>query len=203
MEAFTRRYPRLFHVTDPAALPGIEADGLLSAEALLRLYAVPDREAILGRNRGRGNFQVLERAGHPGAVLRDQWMPDEPLRACLGGRYRDRPEAWRRLINAHVFFWVEEAQARRLAGVNRAREQRVLVFGSAALLAGCDIGDVFTTPINAGYALPRYGRPPSPRDETTFRPLAGYPYRDAPDRRPPRELAVRGGVAGAMRFRVT
>ena len=66
--AFIRRYPWLFHVTDPAALPGIETDRPLPAQALLRLCEVPEHEAIFGLNRGKGNFRVLEHTGHPGAV---------------------------------------------------------------------------------------------------------------------------------------
>ncbi|WP_426954881.1 DUF7002 family protein [Muricoccus radiodurans] len=197
---FAARHPRLFHVTDPDALPGIERDGLLSAAALVDLYGVPepDRPALLDDNRGRGVFTRLTRPGLPGATLRDQWMPDAPLTACLRGAYTGRPAAWRRLINSHVFFWVDEAQAHRLARVNRARAQIVLAFDTAGLLAA-HADRAVTAPINTGIAAGLYGRPGTPRDETTFRPLTEYPR---PDRKPAKELAIRDGVPDVMRHRI-
>lgn len=198
--AFCARYPRLFHVTDPGALDGIRAHGLLSAEALVDLYAVPaaEREELLTHDRGRGHFHPLARQGLPGAVLRDQWMPDERLLTCLTGRFAGRPGAWRRLVNGHVFFWLSDSKAAQMAGLNRNRRQIVLRFDSAALLARHHDA-AFTTPINAGFALSLYGRPPARRDESTFRPLSGFPHRD---RRPPRELAIRGGVPDAWACRI-
>ena len=195
---FAARFPRAYHVTDPANLPGIARDGLLSAEALAALYAVPDAEHLLAGNRGRGHFLALARTGLPGATLRDQWMPDEPLAACLRGDYAGRPDAWRRLINAHAFLWLSEPQARRLAAVNRARGQVVLAFDTAPLLAACGERAV-TAPINTGIATGMYGRPGSPRDETTFRPVAEYPRAD---RRTPKELAIRGGTGAGLPYAV-
>ncbi|WP_376098811.1 hypothetical protein ACE7GA_09495 [Roseomonas sp. CCTCC AB2023176] len=191
---FAARFPRAFHVTDRANLPGIARDGLLSAEALAALYAVPDADRLLSENRGRGHFVHLSRDGLPGATLRDQWMPDEPLTACLRGAYAGRPDWWRCLINAHVFLWLSEPQARRLAAVNRARDQVVLAFETAPLLAAT-AGRAFTTPINTGIATGRYGRPGSPRDETTFHPVAETPR---PDRRTLKELAIRGGTGPGL-----
>ncbi|WP_338664440.1 hypothetical protein VQH23_04575 [Pararoseomonas sp. SCSIO 73927] len=195
---FAARFPLLFHVTDPEALPGIRRDGLLSAAALVALYKVPEpeRPALLEHNRGRGNFTRLHRDGLPGATLRDQWMPDAPLAQTLHGTYANNPTAWRRHINAHVFFWLNRPQAERLARVNRARAQTVLAFDTARLLAA-HAGHAFTTPINTGIATGLYGRPGSPRDETTFQPVAAYPR---PDRRAPKELAIRDGIPDAAAY---
>ncbi|MCR0985652.1 DUF7002 family protein [Roseomonas populi] len=195
---FAARFPVLFHVTDPEALPGIAANGLLSTEALVALYDVPpeDRPALLDHNRGRGNFTRLHREGLPGATLRDQWMPDVPLTQTLRGAYANDPIAWRRHINAHVFFWLNKPQAERLARVNRARAQTVLAFDTARLLAA-HASHAFTTPINTGIAQGLYGRPGSPRDEHTFQPVTAYPR---PDRRPPKELAIRHGVPDATAY---
>ncbi|MFT8246393.1 DUF7002 family protein [Roseomonas sp. BN140053] len=197
--AFARRFPVLFHVTDPAALPGIERNGLLSAAALVELYGVPEAEraALLEENRGKGRFHPLQRPGLPGAVLRDQWLPEKGLLACLGGRYAGQPREWRRLINDHAYFWLSAADATRLAGVNAARAQVVLRFDAAALLAVHGAA-AWTTPINAGSVMTRRW-PPSPRDESTLRPVSEFPRAD---RRKPRELAIRGGVPDAWRFRL-
>jgi len=197
---FAARYPRLFHVTDPAALPGIAAHGLLSAAGLVALYEVPepDRPALLSGNRGRNTFTPLAREGLPGATLRDQWMPDAPLAETLRGTYANDPAAWRRHINAHAFFLLSENDAARLARVNRARAQITLAFETAPLLAAHAVR-AFTTPINTGIARGLYGRPGSPRDEHTFQPVANYPR---PDKRPPKELAILGGVPDAMAYRV-
>ncbi|MBP0493826.1 DUF7002 family protein [Pararoseomonas indoligenes] len=195
---FAARFPTLFHVTDPEALPGIATNGLLSAAALVALYEVrePDRPALLEHNRGRGNFTRLHREGLPGATLRDQWMPDAPLAQTLHGTYANDPTAWRRHINAHVFFWLNKPQAERLARVNRARAQTLLAFDTARLLAA-HADHAFTTPINTGIAQGLYGRPGSPRDEHTFQPIASYPR---PDRRAPKELAIRDGIPDAMAY---
>jgi len=200
LEGFCRRYPVLFHVTDPGALPGIEQDGLLSSEALVALYGVPasERPALLRANRGRNNFHRLQGAGCPGATLRDQWMPDPQLGQCLRGGYAGRPDDWRALINAHCFFWLSAEQAGRLSRANRARNQVVLRFDAASLLA--EHGSrASTTPINAGIALGLYGRPGSPRDEHTFRPVDEFPRGDG---KAPKELAVLWGVPDAWRFRL-
>lgn len=201
LEGFCRRYPVLFHVTDPEALPGIEQDGLLSSEALVRLYEVPesDRPALLRANRGRGNFHRLSAAGRPGATLRDQWMPDPQLDQCLQGDYAGRADDWRALINAHCFFWLSAEQAGRLSRANRARNQVVLRFDAASLLAEYG-SSASTTPINAGIAFGLYGRPGSPRDARTFRPVDEFPRGDG---KAPKELAVLRGVPDAWRFRLT
>ena len=193
--AFAQRFPVLFHVTDPGALPGIAARGLLSASALVVLYGVPEAEraALLEADRGRGNFHSLSAPGLEGAVLRDQWMPDAELSDALEGEYAGRPGAWRRMINDHVFFCLSEARANGLAKVNRRRAQIVLAFDAAGLLATHG-GHAWTTPINTGIGRTRFGNIAA-RSEATFQPLSSFPR---PDRRRPRELAVRGGVPDAM-----
>ena len=196
--AFARRFPVLFHVADPGALPGIRAHGLLSAAALAALYGVPEAErpALLEANRGRNRFVALSRPGLPGAVLRDQWLPEKGLLACLGGEYAGQPALWRRLINDHAFLWLSLRQAEKLAGVNPARGQVILRFDAAALLARHG-ARALTTPINAGSVMTMFGRAPSPRDETTFRPLSDFPRADG---RTPHELAIREGVPDAMAY---
>lgn len=192
---FARRFPVLYHATWPEAVPAIRARGLLSAEALADLYGLAGaaRAAALEEDRGRGNFVRLSAPGLPDAVLRDQWLPGARLAPALTGPWAGDARGWRRLINAHVFFWLSREGAERLARADRSRAQVVLAFDAASLLAAHE-GRAFTTPINAGSAFALYGRPATPRGEGTLRPASEYPRGDG---RAPKELLVRGGVPDA------
>lgn len=192
---FARRFPVLYHATWPEAVPAILARGLLPAEALADLYGLTGaaREAALSEDRGRGNFLRLSAPGLPDATLRDQWLPEARLAPALTGSYAGDARAWRRLINAHAFFWLSKDQAGRLARADRSRAQVVLAFDAASLLARHH-ARASTTPINAGSAFALYGRPATPRGDGTLRPVAEFPRGDG---RAPKELLVRGGVPDA------
>ena len=128
-----RRFPQLHHVTDAAALPGIRRHGLLSAKALCHLFEVPaaDRPALLTRN--RDGYARLTHPVHGEVWLRRQSMRDAPLRSRLDPALT--PGQWRRFINAHVFLCTSRAWAERLRAFERDREQVVLTWDTAALLA--------------------------------------------------------------------
>lgn len=128
-----RRYPQLYHVTDAAALSGLRRHGLLSAKALCCLFEVPagDRPALLTRN--RDGYARLVHPVHGEAWLRRQSMRDAPLRSRLDPALT--PGQWRRFINAHAFLCASRAWAERLRAFERDREQVVLTWNTAALLA--------------------------------------------------------------------
>ncbi|RYJ01242.1 MAG: hypothetical protein EON47_11380 [Acetobacteraceae bacterium] len=127
---FAARFPLLFHVTERSALPSIARHGLLSAAGLARLLgATPD----LGANRG-GWTRLATPAGE--ALLRRQGMPDAALASRLDPAIALAD--WRRFINAQVFLFPAEAAAWRLLRAEPGRDQAVLAFPTAALLAaGC------------------------------------------------------------------
>jgi hypothetical protein len=169
---FVARYPRVWHVIEAeGAGAWLMAMGLLPAATLFQLSGLADD----GSN--RDCFRRLELGGQRKAILRPQLMPDARLVPTLGGAFADNPTAWRRHINAHVFFWVEER--RRDAFVRacvrlRAHEvapPRVLAIDSAALLRN-HAASAFFTRINTGSTMRGGGR--VRRDERTLVPVARY-----------------------------
>jgi len=184
---FVARHPIVWHVIEAdGAGPWLAETGLLPASELLR------RED--GAN--RDDFRRIDLGGGRMAVLRPQLMTDARLTASLAGRFAGRPEAWRRHIDSHVFFWSEvrrrdafRGACQRLRAVSRTVPGTVapcaLAIDTAALLAHC--GDrVFFARINTG--SPMRGGARARRDETTLAPVATYVSG------PVAELAIRGRV---------
>lgn len=121
---FLRRVPALFHVADRASVPLIRRHGLLSAERLVRLFAVaPHRHAALLQE-NRDGYEVLTHPQQGTAFLRRQQMRDGPLRSRL------HPgiglQEWRRFINGLAFLAPSLMAAERLRGAEPARDQVVL-----------------------------------------------------------------------------
>jgi hypothetical protein len=100
---FVARYPRVWHVIDAeGAGAWLTAIGLLPAAALFRLAGLP-MMAPTAKVSAASSW-----AGGEKLSLRPQLMPDARLLPTLDGIFAGDPIAWRRHINAHVFFWVEE-----------------------------------------------------------------------------------------------
>ncbi len=174
-------------MTDEAALALIARHGLLSAEALCRLFAVPGAEALLATNRNA--YVTLRHPVHGEAALRRQKMHDAGLAPRLGPGLT--PACWRRFINAHVFFWVTRGMAERLVAAEPARRQVMLEFRTAVMLeAGARL---VASPVNGG-AIPRTPAAHGPRREPAL-------YRDVASlapREPVKEVALAGGLAPAV-----
>ena len=160
-------HPRLFHLTAPEALPGIERHGLLSARNIVeRTGADP---TLLSRRRARE--VPIERAGDR-YVLND----NIPLSEATLARVLDdamTPADWLRHLNGRVFFWVDEDRLARLRGAatNRDRDRAVLVLDTLSLARAH--GDRMSlSPINSGAT----GRSPARRGRNTFTPLAAHSY---------------------------
>ena len=188
---FAARYPCVWHVIEAdSAGDWLATMGLLPATDLYRLAGISDD----GVN--RNDFRRLDLGHGRAAMLRPQLMADRPLAATLGGSFTGRPDLWRRLINAHVFFWPEPRRRDafiRACGRSRAASRTapsllapgVLAIDTAALLSRHS-GDAFYARINTGAALRGGAR--VRRDDMTFAPLASY--RSGPVA----ELAIRGLV---------
>ena len=147
--------PPCFHVTDADALPSIARHGLLSAEALCTLFDMADAGTLSSRNRDR--YVPLTHPVHGTAALRRQKLHDRALGPHLADGVT--AEAWRRFINAHVFFWVSAGMAETLRRAEPGRRQVVLALRSAALL-GSGL-PLLAAPVNGGAvprAAPRDGR---------------------------------------------
>lgn len=181
---FAARYPVVWHVIEAdGAGPWLTGTGLLPSAELLRLAGRHDD----GRN--RDTFATLSFGGDRVAVIRPQLMPDARLRPTLAGSFAGRPEAWRRHINSHVFFWTDatrrDAFIRACARLRGSVPPLVLVLETAALLRRA--GDrAYFSRFNTGSTVRGGGR--VRRDDAALSPVSGY--RSGPVA----ELAVRGPV---------
>lgn len=199
-----RRLPRhVYHLAEAANWLSIQRLGLLPAETLV------DRSGIRGRMREcllaeqRKRHLVLSE----GCEIRDQRpMPAEALSACLIGM---TAADWYRLINAHVYFWLDPARLNRQRAACGGRPQLVLVADAAALVEQYK-SRAALTPINTGNARRR----PAARGIATFVPYetwlaSGWASEAAALKRRvrssshrPVELAIAGPIPDIARYLV-
>jgi hypothetical protein len=176
----------VWHWAPEAAVPLIRRHGLLSAAALVALFAVPEPRAARLLTENRRGFEVLCHPDHGRAELRRQQMPEGKLATALSAA-GTTPAAWRRHINAHVFFWIDRHRAEKLRAADPQRAQVLLAVDLAALLAAHGAA-ARLTPINTGAVrLPSHRR-----SLADWHPLGAYA-----DPRRPVELAVPWAVPGA------
>ena len=159
-----RDCPTLYHMAECGSWPSIQRHGLLSTSALLELYGVhgPERDAIECRRRPEG--VRLDNPAFGPAVIRDQKpMDDAGLRKCLLDGLA--PEAWYRLLNRKVFFWLTRARLLRLLGAKPYRDlaHDVLELDTAALVEAYRPA-ITLSPINSGATRPCW-RSARPRGE--------------------------------------
>ena len=175
-----RLYPKVFHMADADAWPGIARHGLLSTRALLELYEVPEplRGRLLGQH--RPDSVTISHPVHGTAVVRDQ-KPLHPgkLAACLQDGVT--VEQWLRLRNRRVFFWLQPERLERLlaARAYRGREHLIVTLDTARLLDATPTGAVTLSRINSGATVFRAVA----RGATTFLPVEDFPH-------PPRRRAL-------------
>ncbi len=169
VEDLCAAYPRLYHMAEAAAWPGIQQHGLLSTTALLDLYEVPEPERSLIESTQRPDFVSIEHPRLGSALIRDQRpMSDAGLRRALTDM---KPSEWYKLLNGKVFFWVNEARLDKLVGTYRHRDNVVLVLDTAKVMQQHAAATTLC-PINSGFTR----RFPQPRGSGTFRKIADYPF---------------------------
>jgi hypothetical protein len=169
-ERFVRRFPRLYHMASFESWPLIERHGLLSTSALLDLFEVQgaEREAI--ESEWRSASVPITHPVYGRAVVRDQLplRPDQLARCLLDGL---SPKDWYRVLNGHVFFWVDEDHLWTLRGAKAYRDapQTIVEVDTAALLDR-HLEDVRLSSINSGSIL----RGGAARGSGTFRSVAEH-----------------------------
>lgn len=192
--------PVLYHMSERGSWPSIRAHGLLSTSALLDLFGVAgdERDAIEARQRPQPVTLTDSRLGT--AVVRDQKPMDDPgLRRCLQDGLS--PEAWYRILNQRVFFWLTLDRLHRLLAAKPYRDlaHDVLEVDASALVQAY-AARITLSPINSGATKP-FG---ASRGRSTFLPISDYPYSlwRRKRKRGERvvELAVEGGVPDIARF---
>jgi hypothetical protein len=197
-EDLAARHPRLYHVTDPRALPGILRFGLLPTSDLLSLFAVPDTVRRSIERRRRPASVPLLHPVHGQAVITDnQPLNELALKACLDDGLT--PEDWLIMLNGRSFFWPDERGLNRLLGarLNRKRQRLVLVLDTLSLTRRYQ-AQMEVSAINSGSTIRRAAR----RGLSTFVPLSRFGSLQRPgDRRVPiREVTVVGGVQDVAEY---
>ena len=195
-EDLAARHPRLYHLTEPDALPGILRHGLLPTQALLTLFevAAADRRAI-ERQRRPASVR-LDHPDHGRATITD----NVPLHMAKLARCLDdglAPEDWLRKLNERVFLWADQKGLAGLlsAKLNLTRDRQVLVLDTLSVARRCG-ARVELSPINSGSTL----HVPARRGLSTFTPLERHSYKEwqwlrrksGPDR--VKEVTVVGSV---------
>ncbi len=192
-EDLARRHPRLYHLTNPGALPGILRHGLLPTSLLLSLFEVPSADRPKIERKRRPSSVPLWHDVHGKAVITDNVpLSEVALQKCLDDGLT--PEKWLIMLNSRVFFWPDEASLGRLvsARLNRGRDLLVLVVDALSLARHHRLE---LSPINSGSTIRR----PARRGLSTFVPMDRHDYatwqqlRGGRDR--VREVTVVGGVA--------
>ena len=173
-EELAARHPRLYHLTDPEALPGILRHGLLPTSCLLSLFevSVQERSRIEGQRRPAG--VRLTHPVHGQATITDNLpLSMTALSSCLDDRLT--AEDWLHILNRRVFLWADQGGLSRLLGarLNRNRARAVLVLDTLSLArryAAC----IELSPINSGATIRR----PARRGLSTFTPMLRHSYDD-------------------------
>lgn len=187
MEAshLARRFPKLYHLTFAANLPGIEQHGLLSASALATHYdfTPEEREACIGQRR------LCNQDLH-GITLRDQHAaPESKMKTCLVGV--SIPD-WLALLNSKVFFFLELKKAQRMAETYAAYQNILLEVDTRTLLER-HAAESFVCRFNSG----AFSFKPTPRGRNSFIPMAEFELRK---KSAPAELTVNEAVPNIMGF---
>jgi len=171
-EDLVRIYPRLFHMAEDGSLASIQAQGLLSTNALLNLYGIAGDERAAIESERRPESVTIKRAGLPDAVIRDQKpITDSALRKCLLDGIT--PREWYGTLNRNTFFWLHKERLWRLLGARTYRNapQTILTIDTASLVA-THRDRILLSPINSGSTIMN----PQPRGKNTFLPVADYPF---------------------------
>lgn len=166
--------PTLYHMAERGSWLSIREHGLLSTTALLDRYDVSGSERTSVEANRRPVSITLTQPSLGRAVVRDQIpMDDKGLSRCLQDGLS--PEAWYRLLNGKVFFWLTRDRLLRLlnAGAYRSQEHDVLELNARALV-GAYTDKIWLCPMNSGCTKPI----PHPRGSATFQRIVAYPYAD-------------------------
>ncbi len=196
VEEFCAAYPRLYHMAEASMWPSIQRHGLLSTSALLDLYGVAGTERRQIEHTRRAEFIAVRHPELGEVLIRDQKpMTDATLAPVLDDGLS--PADWYALLNARVFFWVNEERLAGLLGAYRHRDNLVLTLDTATVMSKHAARTTLSA-INSGFSRRWAVR----RGRDTFRSIADYQLVQRVDgkavRRPVAECAVLGGVDNVL-----
>jgi hypothetical protein len=164
-------FPRLYHMAHANAWPGIQKHGLLSTAALLDLFHIAGEQRYQIESCRRPELVTVEHPEHGNAVIRDNKpMDDAGLKRALTGA---TPEAWYKLLNLKVFFWLTEERLQKLLGAGPYKNDNhcVLTINSELLISAYE-SKIWLCPMNSGCTKPF----PHPRNPDTFSRISDYPF---------------------------
>jgi hypothetical protein len=191
IDDFAANYPALYHLAEAGSWASIQRHGLLSVSALLDLFEVGGEVRDELESHVRLESISLQHERHGSVVLRDQKpLSEAKLANCLVDM---TPSEWIRLLNRHVFFWLDRRRLDRLLNAKeyRHRSHDVITLNTRSVLMSHE-PRVYLSPINSGSTLFKATK----RGRQTFRPLALY---DVVEKRPPIELLVEDGLPDARK----
>ncbi|PVE22759.1 hypothetical protein DC522_19440 [Microvirga sp. KLBC 81] len=180
VDELVEHYPRLWHMAHQDSWAAIREHGLQSTSAILDQYGVEGEARKRLEEMRRPESVPLQRAGLPGAVIRDQ----KPIKeSALAGCLQDglQPSDWYRILNAHSFFWLHRDRVRGLlkARAYRNLEQTVLTVDTGSLVASHK-DRILLSPINSGATI----YTPTPRGKNTFLRIEDFPFKERRRTRP-------------------
>ena len=187
-------YPRLYHLTHVENWDLIRRLGLLSTSALLDLFGIHGDFRRRLESSNRRDLVPLRNNAYGMAILRDQKpMDDSGLeRALTDGM---SPRDWYRLVNQHVFFWVDRGRVDRLLGARAYRNKRhALLVARTQELLDRHADRTVLSPLNTGATKPM----PHRRGKNCFVPLASYPFAYWKGKRNVRDAVVELAIPGAV-----
>ena len=187
-------YPHLYHLTHVDNWDLIRRRGLLSTSALLDLFGIHGDSRMRLESNNRRELVPLRDSTYGTAILRDQKpMDDRGLERALKDGMS--PRDWYRLVNQHVFFWVDRRRVDRLLGARAYRNDRhVLLVARTHELLGRHGDRTVLSPLNTGATKPM----PHPRGKDCFVPLAAYPFAYWKKKRNGRDAVVELAVLRAV-----
>ena len=171
-EDLAERHPRLYHLTDPDAVPGILRHGLLPTGSLLTLFEVtPGDRARIECERRPASVRLTHPVHGQATITDNLPLSMTALSSCLDDGLT--PADWLRILNRRVFLWADQAGLSRLLGarLNRGRERAVLVLDTLSLTRRY-LDHIELSPINSGATLRRAAR----RGSSTFVPMRLHSY---------------------------
>ena len=168
--------------------------GLLSTSALLDLFGIHDGFRRRLESSKRRELVPLRNSAYGVAILRDQKpMDDSGLERSLTDGMS--PRDWYRLVNQHVFFWVDRGRVDRLLGALAYRNERhALLVARTQEFFDRHADRTVLSPLNTGATKPI----PHPRGKDCFVPLASYPFAYWRRKRKVRDAVVELAVPWAV-----
>ncbi len=140
-------------MAEDGSWPSIQQRGLLSTSELLNVYGYTGQQRDEIESEWRPRSVVIQRAGLPDAVIRDQLvMPPRELQECLSPGLT--PPDWYRLVNSRIFFWTSKDELARFLSASSYRgDPHVVIEVDSGKLIERHLDKITLTPFNTGSTL--------------------------------------------------